>query len=285
MKTTALIPTLRSSGIALVAAFSLSVSAQAQKLLLSYDFNEASSNYSSDGVVKAKLKGKGKEQKAGDPGSGVSGLPKDRAWDASAGKVQAFDSESKAVNSSALAHDKNEKAIDNLGAMTIAFWFNADQALSNAANRFVFNASSTTNPTHGFYLRAVSRSSGGRRAHALEFAPGKNGEQTKAIVSHYFTPGTGYAKVGEWVFVAMTWNGGRVDFYVGDRNSPVKPAGSGVFSGPLGDEKQALVIGNTRASNRGFDGKLDNFRLYDGALSPAALETLRAADVAGQPAR
>ena len=284
MKNLSILPSLRSCAFIFAAVLVPAATTHAQKLLLSYDFNEASPTYSSSGAVKAKLKGKGSEQKAGEPGSGVSGDSKDRAWDASAGTVQAFDPESKAINRSALAHDKDENGIDNLGAMTLVFWFNADQALSSAANRFVFNANSTTKPTHGFYIRAVSRAGGGRRSYALEFAPGQNGAETKPIVSQYFTPGTGYAKVGEWVFVAMTWNGGRVDFYVGDRNTPAKPAGSGVFSGPLGDEKQALVIGNTGANNRGFDGKLDNFRLYDAALSPVAIEALRTADVAGKPA-
>ncbi len=262
----------------------IAASMQAQKPLLSYDFNETSTTYSSAGSVKAKLKGKGRDQRAGQPGSGVSGQKGDRAWDASSAEIQAIDSETKQFNRSMLAHDRDENAIDNLGAMTLVFWFNADQELSTAANRFVFNAGSLSKPTHGFYVRAVSRPSGGGRAYAFEFAPGRNGAEAKAIVSQHSAPGTGYSKVGEWVFVAITWNGGRVDYYVGDRDSPAKPAGSGVFSGSLGDEKQRFVIGNTGAANRGFDGKIDNFRLFDAALSPAAIEALRAADAAGQPA-
>ncbi len=277
-------PTHRSlRPIALLAALLVAGPLAAQNLVLSYDFNEASPVYASAGSLKAKLKGKGKEQKAGEPGSGVSGLPKDRAWDGSAATVQGFETKTKAVNRNGLVHDRDEKAIDNLSAFTIAFWFNADQPLSSAANRFFFNANTATKITHGFTLRAVSRTSGGRRSHALEFWPGLNGEETKPVVSQYFAPGTGYSKVGEWVFVVMTWNGGRVDFYVGDRNTPVKPAGSGAFSGSFGDDKRPLVIGNTAALDRGFDGKLDNFRLYDGALSPVAIEALRTADVAGQP--
>lgn len=269
--------------IALLAALLVAGPLAAQNLVLSYDFNEASPVYASTGTLKAKLKGKGKEQKAGEPGSGVSGQPADRAWDASAATVQALDTESKAVNRNALAHDKDENAIDDLKAMTLVFWFHADQPLSSAANRFVFNASSATKATHGYYVRAVSRGNGPRRTQALEFFPCLNGAESKPVISQYFSAGSGYAKVGEWVFVAITWNGGRIDFYVGDRHSPAKPAGSGVFAGQLGDEKQALVLGNTGAGNRGFDGKLDNFRLYDGALSPVAIEALRTADVAGQP--
>lgn len=276
-------PSSRLLGAVFIAGAFASLS-YSQNLLLSYDFNEAAPVYSSAGSVKAKLKGTGKLQRAGDPGSGVSGRPEDRAWDASANTIQAFDPEAKTANSAALIHDKDENAIDNLKAFTFVIWFQADQPLSNAANRLFFNADATQ-PTAGFAVRAVSRASGSRRSHALEFAPGNDGEKTKAIVSQYFAPGTGYAKVGEWVFVAITWNGGRVDFYVGDRNSAVKPAGSGVFQGPMGDEKQPLIIGNMRGSARGLDGKIDNFRLYDGALSPAALESLRAADVAGTPAR
>lgn len=277
--------TIRLLHLALVpAALLVAASVQAQEPLLSYNFNESSTTYASDGSARAELKGKGRDQGAGQPGSGVSGQKGDRAWDASSAKYQALDSETKQLNRSMLAHDRDENAVDNLHAMTLVFWFNADQALSPAANRFVFNASSSGKPTHGFYVRAVSRASGGGRAYALEFAPGRNGAEAKAIVSQYSPPGTGYSKVGEWVFVAITWNGGRVDFYVGDRSSPARPAGSGAFSGSLGDEKQRFVIGNTGAANRGFDGKIDNFRLYDVALSPAAIEALRAADAAGQPA-
>jgi len=255
----------------------------AQNLVLSYTFDEAAPVYHSTGALQTALKGKGKEQKAGAPGSGVSGHPEDRAWDASSAMTQALDSQSKAVNRNALAHDKDEDAVDDLKALTITFWFHADQPLSNAANRFVFNANSATKATHGYYVRAIKHGTGPRAAQALEFFPCLNGAESQPVVSQYFPAGSGYAKVSEWVFVAITWNGGRIDFYVGDKQGPTKPAGSGVFSGRLGGEQQNLVLGNTGAGNRGFDGKLDNFRLYDGALSPLAIEALRAADVAGRP--
>lgn len=258
--------------------------ASAQNLLLAYDFNQASPVYASSGSVQAVLRGTGPDQRAGDPGSGVSGLSGDRAWDASANEIQALNSETKAVNRSGLAHQKDLDEIDNLAAFTITFWFKADQQLSNAANRFVYNASQTTKPTEGFFVRAVSRASGGRRSFGLELQAGSGGAEAPPVRSLFFRQGTGYAKVDEWVFVAITWNGGRVDYYVGDRNSEVTPAGSGLLQGPLGNPNQPLIIANQRGFNRGFDGLIDNFRLYDGPLSPVALEALRAADVAGTPA-
>ena len=257
----------------------------AQNLLLEYTFNQQSPVYASSGSVQAVLRGVGPNQVAGAPGSGVSGQPEDRAWDASANTIQALDSETKEVNRSALVHERDLDAIDDLEAFTLVYWFHADQPLSNAANRFVFNASSTTKPTHGFYVRAVSRASGGRRAYAMELQAGNNGVEVPPVRSLYFNPGTGYSKVGEWVFVAITWNGGRVDFYVGDRYTAVTPAGSGILAGRLGNPDQALILASSRGNNRGLDGKFDNFRLYDGPLSPVALEALRAADVAGTPTR
>lgn len=256
--------------------------ASAQTLLLSYNFDEKTPVYASTGKIREKLEGKGDAQTAGEPGSGVSGLPGDRAWDASANTIQAFDPDSKAVNNSRLVQRKDVNAIDNLSAFTLVFWFNADQALSNAANRFFYDADTSTKTAHGFSLRGYSRASGGRRSYALELIPGADGQAGQPVASQYFEPGKGYARVGEWVFAAVVWNGGRVDFYVGDRDGAVTPAGSGILPGPLGDEKQALVVGNVQAANRGFDGRIDNFRFYDGALSLPALETLRAADVAGR---
>lgn len=248
-------------------------------LLLDYGFNEAAGNYSSNGSVDADLVPGGSNQQHGVAGSGVSGLSWDRAWDATANTLQSHNSsDATQVNDARLSHVNDLAVVDNLPAFTLAFWYWADQAMVPNANRLFYNADSATSPSAGLSLRWIQDAADSSKF-GWELRSGPNGGT--AYLSDTFASGTGYNQVQQWVFVALAWDGSTLTYYVGDRGTAVSAAGSMAFSPIIGDDPSPLVFGNVSAHNRGFDGKLDDFRLYSGPpLGLAEIEALRQADLA-----
>lgn len=253
--------------------------AASPSLLLEYKFNESSVNYASSGRLKPRLQGLGSNQSPGAPGSGVSGLPADRAWDASANTTQGV---GLPANDSALISNAADLQFSGLKAMTLSFWYKTEQSLApDAATRFVIKADRPTEPiSQGLALRSFKG--------ALELrlgavsTDGKNTPLEAVVTSDRYREGFGYNRVNTWIFVAITWDGRDVRFYAADRDTAVVPAGDGAFAGAIIDDPGLLVLGNARAYNRGLDGWMDNFRLHDAALTVAQLDELRRADLAGR---
>lgn len=248
----------------------LASSLSAQTLKLAYTFDESTTTYASSGELAVPLTSRGNFQGAGADASGVSGLPGDRAWDASANTTQGAVTP---ANNAALTTPATGLDLSQLTGFTIAFWFRTEQSLdADAATRLVYKADRATTPVgQGFTLRSFS----GRLE--LRIA-GPAGETV--INSFDFPFGSGYNKINSWIFVALTWDGSTIQYYCGGRDYRVVLAGSGAFTGPIVNNTGNLILCNTSAFNRGLDGLFDNFRLYDGALTKAELETLRQSDAA-----
>lgn len=240
----------------------------AQNLLLAYDFNEAATTYESSGTLTSPLTSRGTFQTFGADGSGVSGLPGDRAWDASANTTQGAVTPS---NNSALTSPATGLDWSTLSGFTLVFWFKTEQSLdADAATRFFYKADRATTPVgQGLTLRSFS----GR----LELRIGSTAGEV-VVSSTDFGSGSGYNKTNSWIFVALTWDGSTVQFYCGGPDYRLVLAGGGAFSGTIVNHTGNLILGNTSSFNRGLDGWIDNFRLYDGPLTTAELEAMRLAD-------
>lgn len=258
--------------VALLAGTVVSSWAAAQTPILAYDLNETSGDYLSSGSLGKSVTPAGSNQTWGADGSGVSGLPGDRAWDASANTTRGADTP---ANNARLS-GATDVDLSTLSAFTMTFWYNSEQGFDSAV-RYLYKANATT-PTSGFTLRSVVSGSNA----GLEIQVG-NGTSATAALSTKYSSGQGYNQINTWVFAAVVWDGTQINFYVGDKANAVSSASSATpFPGPIANPAGvALYIGNLASLNRGFDGKMDNVRIYDQALSPSDLETLRTADVAG----
>lgn len=260
----------------LIALLALAATASAQTPVLFYNFNESSEKkYESQGSAKDTIAGKGPKQKAGAPATGVSGKDTDRAWDATenttAGATEPY-------NKSALEMSATPKALNDLKAFTLVLWYTSQQAPDSAV-RLICKTDNPTKQTTGFVLRTYTPKNMGGKS-AVELGLG-NGAKTTALISDYFARGSGTNITGpqnSWIFLAITWDGSMVRFYTGNTTAPVAPAGARAYKDKIADEKKPLILGNNPTKTRGLDGKIDNFRFYNEALTPDQLEQLRQAD-------
>jgi hypothetical protein len=110
-------------------------------------------------------------------------------------------------------------------------------------------------------------------------AKGSDGhDQEIIIVSNPPMDGEGLSNTGDWIFVAITWDGRSVLYFVGTDRVPIRFWGGGHFKGAVKPPSNMLSIGNSSSFSRGVDGYIDNFRFYDEALTPGQLEALREQD-------
>ncbi len=235
------------------------------RLLVFHAFNAAAGPYADAGGLGATGVPAGSFQQPGAPGSGVSGRPHDRAWDASANTTRGAGTP---ANDSRVTANADLSA---LTAFTLVFWYRLEQPLDDAM-RFISQANALSSPTRGFFVRALNN--------RLQIFVG-NGSTSLGVASSSFAAGSGFNRTGEWVFAAITWDGVQLSFYTADAQGQVAPAGSGTFTGPWAAASGPLVIGNAGSFNRGIDGLIDNVRLYDAALVASELTVLAREDLRG----
>lgn len=99
-------------------------------------------------------------------------------------------------------------------------------------------------------------------------------------------PANGTA-IGEWTFMAFVWKkeGNYSEFYFGSASTPAKVSRQGTSDNLVGalaerDPKKRVIGNDNGKMDRAFDGSIDNLRFYTKALDAAALQKIRAADVA-----
>jgi hypothetical protein len=195
---------------------------------------------------------------------GVSGLG--NAIDFSAGATMGNSSGPYAFN--------NTQTIGALSALTVTGWFKTDgaQTLSSGTATLLRNYTSGANAT-GFQITTTSNN-------RLQIALGSgSGASTFSSLSNDAL----MSQASTWVFFAVTWNGSSVQWYVGDEDAPVTVSGtSGAYTGSLGAGPNSIVLGrsgSTGTSAQGFDGLLDDIRIYDSALGLSQIEAVRASAI------
>ena len=248
--------------------------------LLYYNFNEGTSSFISKGTETEKMVAKGKKQKAGAPGSGVSGKENDRAWDASENTTCG---PAAPLNESNVRSATDIPALDELTQFTMTFWFTSEQFMGDAV-RLVYKCDHMNQQKKGFVIRSYTTDYlNGKLALWLRIG---DGSKTYTFVSKYYEAGQGFNAYGiktKWLFAAVTWDGEHVRFYYGDRETPVEVSGFVTrFQGKIAAHKGPLILGNGDPSIRGLDGKMDNFRFYKNALGIDELESIRQSDVRGE---
>jgi hypothetical protein len=207
----------------------------------------------------------------GADGSGVSGLPGDRAFNNSAATSMGG-----TINGSGGRgmHAADFDAIDGLLKFTIAGWFKTDSTASIGANAVLFD-----NRT------GVS----GVRVHGDPNTPGN----LVLAVDNGSNSSSGFSTTQEWVNFAVTYDGTilqpgpNVFFYAGDIDTPLTLVGSGTNTNgsgndPASNDSNALIIGSriTFGTSDGdpFDGLIDNIRVWGEVVPVATLDATRLSD-------
>ncbi|WP_428308482.1 LamG-like jellyroll fold domain-containing protein [Lacipirellula sp.] len=268
------------SGCAVVATLSTGVDHAQSAHLLGYQFNDAQGSAVAvpDGSVAGTAPALNIFGPAviGASGSGVSGVPSDRALDNSAAASMGG-----TINSSGGrgTHATDFDAIDGLTSFTIAGWFKT----------------ASTSPIGGNAVLVANRSGvSGFSVHGDPNVPGN----LVLAVDNNSNSSAGFGATGEWVNFAVTYDGTalqpgpNVFFYAGGINASLALVGSGTNTNgsgndPVDNEAAALsfgarvLFGTTDADP--FDGLLDNFRIWDSVIPLSTLEPLRLSDIAAVP--
>jgi hypothetical protein len=220
----------------------------------------------------------------GPAGSGVSGKPNDRAFDASSasgmGKgVGDASDPSRGINYGPVASaDEDTGLASGLESYTIQGWFKADrEVLGQVARLVCFSIDGGKSAI----MDLGASGTGG----TLYYGCGANGEAAK--VNLRATPNA-FWMIDTWVFFAVTYSKDTFTFYVGSTVETVARAGVSTSPGKTADLRTTLQIGNVVNRQRPFKGWMDNVRVFgaktgeSGALSLQDLETLRVRDVRGE---
>jgi Concanavalin A-like lectin/glucanases superfamily len=224
-------------------------------------------------------------------GSGVSGLPGDRAYyDPSLaldpGQTPGFPN-SHYFGGFAGGLDVTEA--QELPALTVQGWFKAPAGKplgvgDGSYGTLIGNLGSSS--VGGWNIRGQSTL---HPSGQLEFNYSK-GAVSLARVTVVSDAGA-YSETNEWVYFALTANpaSGEIQFYKGTASQPVALAGGG-NPGPLSSDIISLsnkdfYLGNSGSEGaqwfqaRAFDGLLDNMRVYNTVLSLNELEMVRQRDL------
>ena len=155
-----------------------------------------------------------------------------------------------------LAQVADSAALDLSGAMTLEAWVRPDTTSGTAT------------------VLAKPRNRGGV-SYGLELDGGKpagfayaGSSSRRAVAGEAVQPGT-------WRFLAVTYDGSSLRTYLDGEQVAAVPA-----SGTLRRSSNPLEIGGSSVRDEGFDGAIDNVRVYSRALSGAELAADRQADAA-----
>lgn len=208
----------------------------------------------------------------GGDGSGVSGLPADRALNNTAATGMGG-----TVNSSGgrATHAADFEAIDGRLKFTVSGWFKTD----------------STAPLGGNAILAANRS--GVAGFDLHGDPNTPGNLILAV-DNGSNSSPGFGATQQWVNFAVTYDGTilqpgpNVFFYAGGINTPLALVGSGTNTNgsgndPVDNETAPLSMGSRvlfgATDADPFDGFLDNLRIFDEVVPLATLNAQRASDV------
>lgn len=264
--------------IVLSSVVALAASSMSNAAVLEYNFNDPSPLAAAGSLATGgRSVGLTSPAIVGAAGSGVSGLPSDRALSTVAAASMGGTTNGSGGRAAEMS-DIND--IDGLLQFTISGWFKTDGNTPLGSNAvLIYNRSGVT----GF---------------AVYGDPNIPGNLVLAV-DNGANSSAGFGSTAQWVNFAVTYDGTilqpgpNVFFYMGDKYTSLSLVGSGTNTNgsgndPAGNDTAALSFGarNLFGSLNGdsFDGYLDNLRITDSVLPLAQLEILRAYDVTPEPA-
>ncbi|MEM9381511.1 MAG: PQQ-dependent sugar dehydrogenase [Planctomycetota bacterium] len=144
-------------------------------------------------------------------------------------------------------------------AMTLTAWIRPDD-FEVADARVVSKSTGVAEKQHHWMLSTI----GVGQEHRLRFRLRTNGSTESLVASG------GALTAGEWAFVAAVYDGTRMRLFL-----DADPVGETPASGPIDTSPATPVaLGNQPGGGRPFDGRLDDVRIYDRALSAQELAIL-----------
>lgn len=139
-------------------------------------------------------------------------------------------------------------SLDFINSLTITAWINP-RSFGAASTARIVSKTSGANNEYGFFLNGATKS-------------------LRCFLGTTDITGTSniIPVLGIWYFVALTFNkdlgSNQVKFYVNGVES-----GTGTKASGIGVNSESLYIGNTSNLIRSFDGKIDEVKIYNRALS------------------
>lgn len=187
--------------------------------------------------------------------------PAPATWvDGKRGKALSFDGTSDIINSG------NNSSLNNPNSLTASAWIYADSFGGNSAGRIVNKTGSTDVVGWKFHVAASG--------HLAFTASWDN--NTESI---YRETADNSIILGAWNHVVVTWTGGKnyttdIHIYVNGTEASYSAGDDSAGTTRDNDSAYPLYIGNRGDQSRGFDGTIDEVRVYNRALAPSEVEGL-----------
>ena len=189
-------------------------------------------------------------------------LTNDPTWvDGKRGKAINFDGSNDYVNAG------SGSSLDNLPAITFSAWI---YPRAQGTRLFVTNRG---NPESSGWRFAFDSATAGSMRFTVDYS-------TTDLVTRNNSPdANSVAPLNKWTHIAVTWNGSatatNVKIYFNGVGANSYSTANGVGD-RVDDNAQNLIIGHNEAltSNGGFNGLIDEVRVYNRALSAAEIQAL-----------
>lgn len=227
-------------------------------------------------------------------GSGVSGLPEDRAYFDPSTVLDPVETAgtSNSHYYGGFAGNVSIPEVQALTALTVQGWFKTAAGkpigTDGTASALVGNLGNSSNDG-GWVVRGQNTANAGRLE--LRFGELMSSLDHVTVASN----AAAYSETNEWVFFAVTLNAsdGAWQFFKGTTSSAVAGAGSGATGalngGALTTSNRNFYISNSNSESskwsqgRAFPGSLDNIRVFNTVLSQSEMEGWRQLDLLNIP--
>lgn len=189
----------------------------------------------------------------GTAGSGVAGVGK--ALDFTSGSSGGSGPLASVVNSSGVN-------FGSIGSFTMTLWFKPT-AFGNFPRLFWLGPNGATDQGTG---RIGIEGNGGSATSV----------QISGAINNTTVNGVSNIVVGQWNFIAYTWDGSTYQVYVANETKPVVSGAALSGSGSIEvGANFSLGIGNRISRDRSIQGYIDDVRVYSGAADPTFLDNVR----------
>lgn len=157
-------------------------------------------------------------------------------------------------------------SLDNLSAMTLSAWIRPDSMGENSKGR-IFDKTSDPTPGSGWILNIADNESSYQLGFVVDYSVTDIARRTTG----------GAISPNVWQHVAVTWDGSttatNIKMYINGVEASYQVA-TDASGSRVTDAAQSLLIGETTAQTRAFDGNIDEARIYNRVLTEAEIKSL-----------